>query len=127
MELTKCYCENEFAQFWIQNRILFLEYKPNVVIDLKAAQQIVGDLMQIQNEKGYPVFCDMRGIVAIDKAARDYFAQSSSVLTKAVGLLGNQSISLTLTSFYLKICKPKMPTRFFTDKAAALAFLESYI
>lgn len=127
MEFTRCHFENEFAQFWILNGILFLEYKPNVVIDLKVAQQIVADLMEIQNEKGYPVFCDMRGIVAIDKAARDYFAQSSSVLTKAVGLLGNKNISLTLTSFYLRICKPRMPTRFFTDKASALAFLESYI
>ena len=127
MSFTRCHCENEFAQFWILNGILFLEYKPNVVIDLKVAQQIVTDLMGVQNEKSYPVFCDIHGIVSIDKAARDYFAHSGSIFTKAVGLLGSPNISQTLISFYLRINKPKTPTRFFTDKAGALAFLESYI
>jgi hypothetical protein len=121
------YHENDFAQFWIRNGILFFKYKSNVVIDLAAAQRIVADRIQLQNEKDYPIFCDTRGIITIDKAARDYLAQSGSVLTKAVGLLGSQNVSLTITSFYLRISKPQVPTAIFIDEEAALAFLESYI
>lgn len=127
MRFTECHYENEFAQFWILNGILFVEYKPNVIIDLKVAQQIVADRMRIQNEKAYPILCDIRGVVDSDKAARDFLAQSGSLLTKAVSLVGHRNISLILTSFYLKICKPSVPTKLFTDESAALVFLETYI
>ena len=126
MRFSASYFENEYAHFWIRNSILFFEYKPNVVIDLIVAQRIVADRIQIQNEKAYPILCDIRGVVDSNKAARDYLAQSGSVLTKAVSLLGHQSISLIITSFYLKIGKPSVPTKLFTDESAALAFLEAY-
>ena len=126
MRFSASYFENEYAHFWIRNSILFFEYKPTVVIELTVAQRIVADRIQIQNEKAYPILCDIRGIVDSDKAARDYLAQSGSVLTKAVSLVGHQSISLIITSFYLKIGKPSVPTKLFTDESAALAFLEAY-
>jgi hypothetical protein len=121
------YFENEFARFWICNQILFFEYKDKVVIDLAAAQCIVVDRVRVQKEVAYPVFCDARGIISIDKEARDYLAQSGSILTKAVSLLVYQSVSFSMSSFYLKISKPRVPTRMFTDKTAALAFLSNYI
>jgi hypothetical protein len=120
------YHENEFAQFWIQNDILYFEYKPNVIINLKAAQLVVADRLLVQNEKAYPVFCDIRGIMDSDKAARDYLAQSGSVLTKAVSVLGNDTVLLSIMSFYIRINKPRVPTKIFTEELAALAFLESY-
>jgi hypothetical protein len=125
--MMRNYQDNEFAQFWIHNEILFFKYKPNVVINLIAAQRIVADRIQLQNEIAYPIFCDIRGIVETDKAARDYLAQSGSILTKAVSLVGHHSISLSLTSFYLTICKPSVPTKLFTDESAALIFLEKYV
>ena len=127
MKIACTFQDNEFAQFWIHNEILFFKYKPNVVINLTAAQRIVADRIQLQNEMAYPIFCDIRGIVDSDKAARDYLAQSGSILTKAVSLVGHQSVSLSMTSFYLKICKPSVPTKIFTDESAALVFLEKYV
>lgn len=126
MKLTTNYHENEYAQFWIDEGILFFVYKPNVVIDLTAAYRIVADRIQIQNGKSYPVLCDIRGLVDSDKAARDYLAQPGAVLAKAAGIVANQSVSLIMTSFYLKICKPSIPTKIFTDELSALAFLETY-
>ncbi|SDI02217.1 hypothetical protein SAMN04488062_12041 [Flavobacterium omnivorum] len=120
------YHENEFALFWIQNDIFYFEYKPNVVINLKAAQLVVADRILVQNEKAYPVLCDIRGIMDSDKAARDYLAQSGSVLTKAVSLIGNDTVLLSIMSFYITINKPRVPTKFFTEELAALAFLEMY-
>jgi len=118
--------ENEYAKFWIKDRILFFEYKPDLVIDLPAAQLIVTDRIQFQNEVAYPIFCDIRGVVDFDKAARDYLAQSGSVLTKAVGFLVHQKVSQTIATFYVKINKPTVPTQLFEDKIAALAFLSNY-
>lgn len=119
--------ENEYAKFWIRDQILFFEYKTDLVIGLAAAQKIVADRIQFQNEIAYPIFCDIRGVIDFDKAARDYLAQSGSVLTKAVGFLVHQKVSLAITSFYVKISKPTVPTQVFDDKATALAFLSKYI
>jgi hypothetical protein len=126
MKLTTSHYENKFAHFWIENEILFFIYKPNVVIDLIAAKLVVADRIMIQNEKAYPVLCDIRGVIDSDKAARDYLAKSGSVLTKAVSLLGNDTISLAITSFYLRINKPRVPTKIFTEELSALIFLETY-
>ena len=121
------YFENEFALFWISGNILFFEYKPGVVINLVAAQRIVTDRIQMQKEKAYPVLCDVRGIADSDKAARDYLAQHGSVLTKAVSILAHQTVSFVMMSFYLKICKPQVPTKVFSDKPAALEFLKAFV
>ena len=121
------YFENEFALFWISESILFFEYKPDVVINLVAAQRIVADRMQMQNEKAYPVLCDIRGIADSDKAARDYLAQHGSIMTKAVSILANQRVSIVMISFYLKISKPQVPTKVFTDKTKALEFLKTFV
>jgi hypothetical protein len=126
MEILPDYYENEYAQFWIKDGILFFKYKQSIVIDLSIAHQIVADRIQMQNEKSYPVLCDIRGVVDSDKAARDYLAQSGSVLSKAVGIVTNQSVSVIMTSFYLKISKPSVPTKIFTDESSALVFLETY-
>ncbi|MCK8141445.1 hypothetical protein MW871_06015 [Flavobacterium sp. I-SCBP12n] len=119
--------ENEFARFWIDGSILFFIYKDNVSINLAAAECIVANRIQFQNNIAYPVFCDARGIVSMDKPARDYLAQSGSFLTLAVGLLVNEQVSVMVSYFYLKINKPIVPTRLFTDQLAAIVFVTNYI
>lgn len=126
MKLTANRFENKFARFWIENDILFFEYKQDVFINLTVARLVVADRILIQNDKTYPVLCDIRGVIDSDKAARDYLAKSGSILTKAVGLLGNDTLILVMTSFYLIINKPRVPTKIFTDQSAALAFLETF-
>lgn len=119
--------ENEYARFWIANDILFFEYKPNTILDLAAAQKIVADRIHFQNEKAYPVLCDVRGIVNTDKSGRDYLAQSGSVLTKAVALIVHQKVSLTISNFYLRISKPTVPTKLFNNQGDALDYLRQFI
>lgn len=119
--------DNEYALFKISNGILFCEYKSNVVITLAAAKRIVSDRIYMQNEIAYPVYCDIRGITDTDKAGRDYLAKYGSLATKAVAILAVDNVSSTIISFYLKISKPQVPTKIFTDKGAAMAFLADFV
>nr|WP_315242627.1 hypothetical protein [uncultured Flavobacterium sp.] len=123
------YFENEFAVFWISEKILFFNYKPNVVIDLLSAQQIVADRIEIQDGRAYPVLCDIRGIIDSDKAARNYLAQHGSILAKAVGIIASdqKSVSFFMISFYMKISRPQIPTKVFTDRSSALEFLKPFV
>ncbi|MFZ6009124.1 MAG: hypothetical protein ACOYXT_02155 [Bacteroidota bacterium] len=117
------YFENDFAEFWVENGILFFVYKQGVTLDVEAAKRIVADRVKAQKNVSYPVFCDMRGIKDIDKNARDYLAKEGSQLVKAVGVLIESPVTKIMGNFYLKINQPLTPTRMFTDKNNALEFL----
>ncbi|MFD2939196.1 DUF7793 family protein [Flavobacterium notoginsengisoli] len=119
--------ENQNARFWIEDGILFFEYKPRTAIDLEVAMRVVADRIAFQNERHFPVFCDTRGIASIDKAARDYLAKSGSMLAKAVALIGSENVSITMSTFYLEISRPSVPTRIFTIREEALDYLKSFI
>jgi hypothetical protein len=118
---------NQNAKFWIEDGILFFEYKMNTAIDLEVATRVVADRITLQNERHLPVFCDMRGMISIDKAGRDYLAKSGSLQAKAVALLVNENVSMTLSTFYLEISKPSAPTQIFTDEEEALEYLRGFI
>lgn len=119
--------ENKNARFWIEKGILFFEYKPNTAIDLEIAMRVVADRIAFQNERRLPVFCDTRGIISIDKAARDYLAKSGSLLAKAVALIGSENVSMTMSNFYLEISKPSVPTKIFVSEQEALTYLSEFI
>jgi hypothetical protein len=119
--------ENDFARFWITDGILFFKYKPNTTIDIKVAKCVVTDRIHFQNERSYPILCDIRGIISTDKAGRDYLAQSGSILTKAVGLIVHEKVLLTISSFYLQISKPSVPTQIFTKEDEALLYLKEFV
>lgn len=119
--------ENQNARFWIEDGILFFEYKPRTAINLEVAMRVVADRIAFQNERHFPVFCDTRGIASIDKAARDYLAKSGSMLAKAVALIGSENVSITMSTFYLEISRPSVPTRIFTIREEALDYLKSFI
>ena len=120
------YFQNDFAEFWIEENILFFIYKPNVTINLQGAKQIVADRLRVQKGVSYPVFCDMRGIKDSDKPARDYLAKEGSALVKAVGVFTDSPVTRIMANFYLTISRPLVPTKMFTDKNNALEFLKPY-
>lgn len=119
--------ENAYAKFWIDQDILFFAYKTNTVIDLETARMIVADRLEFQKEKSFPVFCDIRGIKDVQKTARDYLAREGSTLVRAVSIVVDPPISRAILEFYLKMSRPRIPTKVFTDKHKAVRFLEPFI
>ena len=120
------YFEIEFAEFWIENGIMFYIYKRGVKVNRQVAELVVSDRIKLQNGVSYPVFCDMTGIKDSDKPGRDYLAKEGSALVTAVAALIDSPVTKIMLNFYLNINRPITPTRMFTVKSEALAFLESY-
>lgn len=119
--------ENDYSSLWIENRILFFKYKPEVYIDLAAAKTIVADRIGLQKGKAYPVLCYAEGITSSDKIARDYLALNGEVLTKAISYLASPTVSLAMLHFYLEKNNSAVPTQIFTSEMLARKFLEPYI
>lgn len=117
---------NEFVKIWLYNDILFMEYRPCIIIDLNAAKQIVSSRLQLQKESSYPVFCDTRGIFSSNKAGRDYLAKEGSALIKAVAAFDNRFVGQAVLKFYLRNSKPLAPTAIFSEKTKALEYLQPF-
>ncbi|MDE3741154.1 hypothetical protein [Maribacter polysaccharolyticus] len=115
--------ENEYASYHIQDGILYIVYKSGVTIDLPAALRIVEDRLKLQEGLSYKVLCDIRGLYAVDKSARDYLAIEGSVLVIVVAYVVEPTISKALSAFYLRISNPPIPSRVFFDIEAAKLFL----
>lgn len=124
MEVTSF--ENEYARCWIDDGLLFFEYKKDVNIDIHAAKKIIHERTQFQNNQIYPLLTDIGGVNYFDKNARDYFASEGTRLIAAVAILVESPISRLIAKFYMSVNKPVVPTSIFTDRKKALAFLQKF-
>lgn len=119
--------ENIYAKFWIENRILYVRYKSEVLIELEAARTIVADRIFLQKGRPYPVLCYTEGIFSSTKNARDYLANKGSVLTKAIAYLAAPTVSLAMLNFFIEKNEPSVPSEIFTNEVDAINFLKPFI
>jgi hypothetical protein len=112
---------------WISNGILFMEYKPRLVMNVDIAKQIVHDRLKVSNGVARPVLLDARNFVSIDRATMKYYKTKEVVecVTSAAFLTGSALSSLAVNIF-LTLERPRVPTKLFTDKEKALKWLEKY-
>ncbi|MDN3594387.1 DUF7793 family protein [Zunongwangia endophytica] len=114
------------AKIWIDDGILYFEYHPNTVLSLEKAQQTVKYRLSIQKDKYYPICCDTSGLVDSHKMARDYLAREGSILASAVAYIAPDDYSYKMISFFIRNSKPRIPSKVFRHKFAALNFLRAF-
>jgi hypothetical protein len=120
--------ETPYIKFEIDNGILTGTYKPNVLITLKHAKEIVAARLAFTGDKKMPILILNQGIIKMDKDARDYLASADGIegLTCAAILINSNFISITV-NFFLKVTKPKLVVQTFTDKREALSWLQGFV
>lgn len=116
--------ENRYARIWIKDNILFLEYKPNLILNLKEAKRVVSDRMGLQKNKAFPVLCDPSGILKSNIETLEYLSREGSLLIKALAFLTKNPRSFLLSKFYVETHKQEIPTAVFENKFQALNFLK---
>ncbi|ASO06868.1 DUF7793 family protein [Arenibacter algicola] len=119
--------ENKYALYMLMDNIVHIIYKKGVEIDLGASKQIVRDRLMFQEERAYPVLCDIRQLRKVDKPARDYLALEGSQLVNALAFVIEPPVTDAMTQFYLKTNHPDIPTAAFRDLAKAVAYLGGFL
>ena len=119
--------DTPYIFFEIDNNILIATYKPNNRITLKAAKEIVASRLSFIENPSIPILILNQGIIKMDKEARDYLASAEGIagLKCAAILLNSDFISITV-NFFLKVTKPKLLVKTFTDKQEALTWLSGF-
>jgi hypothetical protein len=116
---------NGFAELTLCDGIIFIAFRPGISLTLQAARATTEARLQLQNCKAYPALYDVRELTDSDKAGRDFLATYGCTLTTAVALYCGTGISHTIARFFLKVSKPTVPARVFTERMAAIAYLNT--
>ena len=114
-------------QLWKQNSILFCKYVDKTDIDLEIAKQCVQSRIEFSLGVSHPTLIDLKGVRSVSKAAREYFSKEGVQLITAGAFLTGSPLTKMLGNIFLKINKPSIPTRLFTDEGAANEWLKTYL
>jgi hypothetical protein len=118
--------ENEWVLMEIRAHYFYVCYKPNTLLDLKAAKTIIQEATELAGDKIYPALTDIREMPTHNKDVREYFANEGSHNASANAIMVSSSISKVLANFFLTLNKPVVPTKIFTDLSKAVKWLEMF-
>jgi hypothetical protein len=126
MEREKEVLENQYFKCWLDDGIVFSEYKVDV-LDLEAAQGCVRLRMELVDGNSYPTLIDGRNVKDIYKEARDYFSSDEgSEGISASALITHSVVGRFIGSFFLKINRPTVPIKIFNDPDEAVLWLSQF-
>ena len=121
------FLENKYARLWIDQGILFVTYKPDTVLDLRAAIRLTSDRLSLQGEKAYPVFVDFRGVKDLTRQARNYLAGEGALYIHVLGVYTPSPLGRLMAYFYIKANAPAIPTGIFPRKKEALHYVKTTV
>lgn len=114
--------ENDMASMWLESEILFFSWKKEVDLTLSIAQRIVGDRLQLQQGKDYPVLCNLNGLRSVEKDAWCYLVREGSEFIKAIALVYSTPLEYALSQYFMKGMS-SIPTQVFGEQSQAKEFL----
>lgn len=119
--------KNELVSMELIDEILIGEIKSELV-DLEVAKSAVKFRLEKFGDKHYPFLINIKTVKHVTKEAREYLASKNGCeKVSASAILINSSITSMLGNFFIKINKPLVPTKLFTDKTLAIQWLSNYI
>lgn len=127
MSIREQYYQDEYGEMWIEDGIVWCIYSPGLILTEDVARSIVRERIRISKGCTYPLFVDGSQIQYITKTAREYFAKGDGIryLNSGAFLIKNQ-VQYIFGNFFLKINKPALPAKLFTDKQEAINWLQKF-
>jgi hypothetical protein len=105
--------------------IIFGTYSPRLEIDLRIAQELIENRLAFLEGKSAYALIDFTNVRSVTKEARDYMNCKEGGLKGILGgaFLSNNVVATLFINLYLKINKPHVPAKFFTNREEALKWL----
>ena len=118
--------ENENIIFWIEEDILFSEYKRPFNMTLENSKEIYALRKTISKGKDQ-LFCyDISNLKSMTKEARDYGEIYGQDDLKASSIIVNSHLTMFIYNAFLKLKKVNIPVKVFKSKDQAIHWLESF-
>ncbi len=116
--------ESDFIKFWIEDGILYSQFKKQTIVDIEKIKTLIGLRTEISDgEKQYWCY-DFDGIKSYDKEARDYDEKNGQEYLHACAVIFNSHIAKFTFNTFMKLKKPLIPLKGFTKKEDAVNWLK---
>jgi hypothetical protein len=109
----------------IEEDIIMASYQPKLEITIEIAKELVENRLAFSENKPHYILIDFSNVKLVTKEARDYMNDPITGLKGLLGgaFLGNNPVATVFVNLFFRINKPPVPSRFFTDREEALAWL----
>ena len=125
--LPNSYMENEYVELWEEEGIIYEKFKPQTVLNMEAGRKVVEDRMKLSNKRVMPLLVDIKNLVSVDVQTRRWMATEEALAYLSAGaFIINNTLTRLFFNTFLKLDKPKIPTRGFPNESKALIWLEHY-
>lgn len=115
--------ENDFVKFWIEDGILYSQFKKPIIVNLERIKALIDLRTEISVGKKQYWCYDFKGIESYDKEARDYAeSHGQDNLHACAAVFHSHIAKFTLNTFML-LKKPVVPLKGFTQKKDAVNWL----
>lgn len=125
--MKKILLENENFKIELEDGILFVLFK-DFYIDINIAEKGLRERLEISDGKKYPLLINIKSMKSITKETRDFLATEKGCEGVIAGaLLIDSAIGSMLGNFFIRISRPLVPTKLFTNESAAKKWLAKYV
>lgn len=119
--------ESPYLTLWMEGGMLFGRYAPDLHLSLAVAKACVEARIFYSKGQAYPLLVDMKGIKSTTREARRYMATIGATLVTAAALITGSAINRTIGNIFLKIDRPSVPLKLFTDEQKAMEWLGQFV
>ncbi len=120
--------ESQYVNLELINNILVARYKSGPKINLDAAKIILKERLEFTNNKDMPVLVIDSGLVSMNKEARDFLSSPEGVKgIRASAIISLSVVNSMLVNFILKISRPNLPVKIFTNRRVAEEWLKTFV
>ena len=121
------YIENDYAEIWYEDGIIYEIFKPNTVLSLAAANKVLDDRLNVSNKQICPIFVDIKHLIHADNKAKKLFSSVEGLqYLNAGAFVIDNYLSRLAFNIFMRIFKPVIPTRSFPDRESAVKWLQHY-
>lgn len=115
-----------YIRMEIKDDILYFTYLSGGNITLEVAKDIIKQRLEYTGKVPYPLLVTYEGLRSMDKSSRDYFAKDGTIGVLAAALVTNSVYAEFFGNMFLRITHTTIPSKLFTDRQAALNWLEQF-
>lgn len=119
--------DNEFMKIESESGIVIGTFNTDLT-DIETIKSIVKMRIEVtQNLDPYPLIVNIKNVKNSTKEVRDFLASKKAAERVTVTALVVESmLTATIGNFFLRISKPPVPTKIFTDEVSATNWLNAY-
>lgn len=106
--------------------ILEYRYTPGAIVDLDFARAVINDARELLGDDApVPSLVEPGNVKELTREARTFFAESpeNQAVSTHVALMVESPATRIIGNVFMKVSKPRIPTKLFTNREAARAWL----